>query len=170
MGQLDVHCLTWIDRTFTHPLLLERTHLLRGRVTSLPLNVRLIRYYWSCDLKNNLRIFRFKRSSKRPLLPDREAPERPEEEPCWGACFRGNPNMRGWRRNLRSDLKAPWWQRQIWDIHTSDLEVRLSTHPGDMFSANVSLISVTCNWCNNNKIRYLTNDDVHDPSIWLVNW
>lgn len=56
-----------------------------------------------------------------------KTPER-AVEPCWEACFRGNPNMRDWRRNLRSDSKACWCQRETWDIHTSDLEVRLSKY------------------------------------------
>lgn len=49
-------------------------------------------------------------------------------KPCWEACFRENPNMRGWRRNLKSGLKACWCRNATWDIHTSDLEVRLSLH------------------------------------------
>lgn len=45
---------------------------------------------------------------------------------CWEACFWGSLNMRDWRRNPRSDLKARLYRRETLDTHMSDLEVRLS--------------------------------------------
>ena len=78
-------------------------------------------------IKGPIQTLKSSREDRGVLLLDCETSERPPE-PCWEACSRGNLNMRDWKRNLRSDLKACWCRRKTLDTNMSDLEVRLFIH------------------------------------------